>query len=98
MITRALKQTPEMARDRARLAALLRETRADHDSAFTPAGRARAGRRADEKRHLRARLRNADAPRCPDCGDTLTDRTTTNDHPSYCDTCDCEVEPCSSTS
>lgn len=31
------------------------------------------------------------APTCPECGDTLTDRTTTDNLPSYCDSCDREV-------
>lgn len=29
---------------------------------------------------------------CPDCQTTLTDRTTSGEHPSYCDECDREVD------
>lgn len=55
---------------------------------------------------LRAAIDKAEAPipfmppkrtaadesgRCPDCGAQLTDRTTLDGKPSYCDVCDCEV-------
>ena len=32
-----------------------------------------------------------EAPICPGCGSTLTDRTTVDGRPSYCDVCDREV-------
>lgn len=33
----------------------------------------------------------APVPRCPECGDRLTDRTVIDGQPAYCDTCDREV-------